>query len=164
MGLDMYLYAKTYMSPFGEESKDAKIIAELSGLDKLAERTHTSLADPEQTGVCVNVSVEMMYWRKANQIHAWFVENIQNGNDDCGTYYVDEGALIDLKNTCDHIIAHPNDAMKMLPPSSGFFFGSSVIDEWYMEQIVYTSKRISEILNIKKDNDMWVDFYYHSSW
>ena len=23
------------------------------------------------------------YWRKANQIHNWFVENVQDGEDDC---------------------------------------------------------------------------------
>lgn len=164
MGLDMYLYAKRYLSPFGEESKDGKIIAEMLGLDKLAERMHTSLTDPEQTSISVNVSVEAIYWRKANQIHAWFVENIQNGNDDCGTYYVDESALIDLKNICDHILEKPDDAMKMLPPSSGFFFGSSEIDERYMDDILHTSTRIAEILKIKQENDIWVDFYYHSSW
>lgn len=27
-------------------------------------------------------------WRKANQIHKWFVDNVQDGNDDCGTYEV----------------------------------------------------------------------------
>jgi len=28
-------------------------------------------------------SKEVGYWRKANQIHNWFVENVQNGEDDC---------------------------------------------------------------------------------
>lgn len=153
MGLDMYLYAKRYFLPYGEEAKDGNVIKDISGLSKFSEDDST-----------VEVIVQAMYWRKANQIHHWFVQNIQGGNDDCGNYYVNDAVLIDLKNICDHIIAHPNDAMKMLPPSSGFFFGSSVVDEWYMEQIVYTSKRISEIFNIKKDSDMWVDFYYHSSW
>ena len=32
----------------------------------------------------VNVDVTCAYWRKANQIHAWFVDNVQQGNDDCG--------------------------------------------------------------------------------
>ena len=153
MGLDMYLYAKRYLSSYGNESKDTGMIKEISGLSKFSEEDSA-----------VEVSVPTMYWRKANQIHRWFVDNVQGGNDDCGTYYVDDSALIDLKNICDHIITHPNDAMKMLPPSSGFFFGSSGIDEWYMNNIVYTSKRISEILSLQKDNTMFVSFYYHSSW
>ena len=28
---------------------------------------------------------EVGYWRKANAIHGWFVRNVQNGKDDCGT-------------------------------------------------------------------------------
>jgi len=35
------------------------------------------------------------YWRKANAIHRWFVENVQRGNDDCGEYNV---SLEDLEN------------------------------------------------------------------
>ena len=31
----------------------------------------------------VKTVIEVGYWRKANQIHNWFVENIQNGIDDC---------------------------------------------------------------------------------
>lgn len=153
MGLDMYLYAKRYFSSYGDESKDGDIIKDISGLRKFSEEDSS-----------VEVGITAMYWRKANQIHRWFVDNVQGGNDDCGTYYVDDSALIDLKNICDHIIAHPGDSMKMLPPSSGFFFGSSEIDDWYMDNIVYTSKRISEILNLKKDDTMFISFYYHSSW
>ena len=29
---------------------------------------------------------EMLYWRKANAIHDWFVDNIQGGEDDCNAY------------------------------------------------------------------------------
>lgn len=40
------------------------------------------------------------YWRKANQIHNWFVENVQNGIDDCKAYEVTEEKLRELLNTC----------------------------------------------------------------
>ena len=40
------------------------------------------------------------YWRKANQIHNWFVNNIQNGEDDCGIYEVTKGELKVLLETC----------------------------------------------------------------
>lgn len=43
------------------------------------------------------------YWRKANQIHNWFVENIQDGIDNCGTYEVTEEQLINLLNTCKEV-------------------------------------------------------------
>ena len=46
------------------------------------------------------------YWRKANQIHCWFVENVQDGIDDCGTYEVTEKQLVELLNTCKEVKAH----------------------------------------------------------
>lgn len=40
------------------------------------------------------------YWRKANQIHNWFVENVQYGNDDCGIYEVTKDQLEELLDLC----------------------------------------------------------------
>lgn len=54
---------------------------------------------------CISVvEEEVMYWRKANHIHAWFVENVQNGQDDCGTYHVPEEKLHELLVVCKHIL------------------------------------------------------------
>ena len=39
---------------------------------------------------------EIGYWRKANQIHKWFVDNVQGGEDDCG--YHDEVTKEVLEN------------------------------------------------------------------
>lgn len=46
-----------------------------------------------------------MYWRKANAIHNWFVQNVQSGNDDCGHYDVSKDDLITLRDLCDIVIA-----------------------------------------------------------
>lgn len=43
------------------------------------------------------------YWRKANAIHNWFVENVQNGEDDCGTYEVNLEQLKELLDTCREV-------------------------------------------------------------
>lgn len=43
-----------------------------------------------------SIMTEIAYWRKANHIHKWFVDNVQYGVDDCGTYEVTEA---DLKKT-----------------------------------------------------------------
>ncbi len=43
------------------------------------------------------------YWRKANQIHKWFVDNVQDGNDDCKTYYVSTEDLEKLLNICKEV-------------------------------------------------------------
>jgi hypothetical protein len=46
----------------------------------------------------------VMYWRKANHIHGWFVDNVQNGDDNCQTYDVSQGDLIKLFDVCEKIL------------------------------------------------------------
>lgn len=43
-------------------------------------------------------------WRKANQIHNWFVQNVQDGVDDCGLYIVAEEDLILLNEICKRVL------------------------------------------------------------
>lgn len=43
-------------------------------------------------------------WSKANQIHAWFVNNIQNEIDDCSYYFVTKDNLLDLKEICEKVL------------------------------------------------------------
>lgn len=52
-----------------------------------------------------SIFTEVGYWRKANHIHAWFVENVQGGNDDCSYYTVTEDNLMDLKEICEKVVA-----------------------------------------------------------
>lgn len=51
-----------------------------------------------------SVDEELMYWRKANQIHRWFVENVQFGTDDCRSYYVHPEKLSELLGLCEKVI------------------------------------------------------------
>ena len=50
------------------------------------------------------VTTQAAYWRKANAIHKWFVDNVQNGEDDCGTYDIDVLTLKKLRNVCRKIL------------------------------------------------------------
>jgi hypothetical protein len=43
------------------------------------------------------------YWRKANAIHKWFVDNIQNEVDDCGDYEVSKEQLEELLEICTKV-------------------------------------------------------------
>ena len=120
MGLDMYLNAKRYVSNYSEA--DAELRGELDKLEPLA-------------GMPINEIVcEAMYWRKANAIHDWFVKNVQNGEDDCGTYYVENEQLQALVDTCKAILADHTLAAELLPTASGFFFGSTDYDDYYYEE------------------------------
>lgn len=47
---------------------------------------------------------EIGCWRKANQIHNWFVQNVQNGCDNCECYEVTKEQLEELKNICEKVL------------------------------------------------------------
>lgn len=44
------------------------------------------------------------YWRKSNAIHKWFVDNVQEGRDDCGSYDVEVEQLRELLDTVDEVL------------------------------------------------------------
>lgn len=106
------------------------------------------------------VIVEVGYWRKANQIHSWFVANVQEGKDDCVTYHVDRDDLAKLKDLCNEVILNPASAESLLPTKSGFFFGSQEYDDYYFQDLKDTIEIIDKALALPEG---W-DIKYHSSW
>lgn len=47
---------------------------------------------------------EIAYWRKANSVHKWLVDNVQGGADDCGYYEVTKDKLEELFKTCNKVL------------------------------------------------------------
>lgn len=142
MGLDMYLKGRRYLW----QNADADIATDIQ----------------RQIGVkyrVTEVSIEAMYWRKANQIHDWFVQNVQNGMDDCERYFVSRTMLEKLLADCQAALDQKDGTI--LPPSEGFFFGSTEIDEDYWDDIERTAAGIS--LALTDLGDDW-DFEYRASW
>ena len=105
---------------------------------------------------------ELGYWRKANAIHKWFVDNVQNGVDDCGEYKVTKEQLIELRDTCNDVLKEPNLAEHLLPTQSGFFFGGTDYGDGYVWDLENTVHIINEILENK--SYCLDDLYYSSSW
>lgn len=125
---------------------------------------------------------EAGYWRKANQIHTWFVKNIQDNNDDCGTYEVTKEKLEELLGIVNEILTVPNEnsdligqynniisptfdrakAEKLLPTASGFFFGDTAYNEGYYYDLKLTRDILEKTLK-ETDFDKQIVFY-HSSW
>ena len=102
------------------------------------------------------------YWRKANAIHKWFVDNCQDGVDECQLSEVTEGKLQELLDACKSVKVDNKLAGDLLPPQSGFFFGSTEIDEWYMQDIDQTIDILSELLDTTDFEKEIV--FYQSSW
>ncbi|MED1125274.1 hypothetical protein [Bacillus atrophaeus] len=105
---------------------------------------------------------EIGYWRKANHIHAWFVDNVQNNVDDCGIYPVSKAQLKKLKGVCQLVLNNMDHAATLLPTQSGFFFGSTDYDEYYKRDVEDTMRILSKAIDETDfDKEMIV---YSSSW
>ena len=102
MGLDMYLErCKKVVFPYIYKDLD-----ELKESEKEDERRLLEFLRPyiKKRGKYVewdSISEEVAYWRKANQIHRWFVDNIQDGEDNCESYEVSKQQLEELLGVCE---------------------------------------------------------------
>ena len=98
MGLDMYLRASKYVSGYEfrgeEEVKEYRRLVRMFGMRKFA--------DPETPSATVEFTVA--YWRKANQIHNWFVEFVQGGEDECNPHLVSRDQLKELRDLCQKVL------------------------------------------------------------
>ena len=170
MGLDMYLYRKERISTI---QKSIKYVDE----NNHEKEIELKEGYPENT-YNLDVVTEAAYWRKANQIHKWFVDNVQDGVDDCREYYVSRGALVKLLEVCKKVKANsklvdkngikviedPTTAKKLLPTCPGFFFGQYEYDESYMYDIDQTIEQLEEIFKKDKTSSWEVSYSYTSSW
>jgi hypothetical protein len=50
------------------------------------------------------IELSTAYRRKANAIHKRFVDNVQDGEDDCKDYYVSKEKLYKLVETCREVL------------------------------------------------------------
>lgn len=168
MGLDMNLTRRTMIYANWEQPNSVKCIVTINNKDI-----------PIDSNAVSAIVEQCTYWRKANAIHKWFVQNVQDGNDDCGDYYVDDDKLRELLQVCKEVMTYKEAVLagnedaratveELLPTQEGFFFGITTYAEHYFEDVEYT---IDELLKILKENKerseiskQPIYMYYHSSW
>ena len=156
MGLDMYLTGKRYMNKLFREEDEQKQTAIQQLFPELADKKgRWGDASPVK-----QVEIEAGYWRKANQIHDWFVKNVQGGEDKCRPHYVSREQLEELKALCQEVLDNRERASELLPTASGFFFGGTDYDEYYFKDLENTVKIVDDCLALPKE---W-EFEYRSSW
>ena len=131
MGLDMYLtrYARhgettpaeieaieSYLDWIEEKGKKSEY-AKGSFREWCGERVAKKLPDQQtiefykqfhkvtKSGLFKAIGEEVAYWRKANAIHRWFVDNVQDGDDDCNYHReVTKEDLESLRDTCIKVL------------------------------------------------------------
>jgi hypothetical protein len=183
MGLDMYLSKQTYVKKWGHEKPEESFDISV----KKGGVTYPNIK-PERVSY---VTEEVAYWRKANQIHGWFVNNCEEITPDV-KYYVTRENLEELLEVCKKVVDVLNgstkstkkvvsgwsggkemmtdidvydteDVLELLPPTQGFFFGSDTIDEWYKKDIEDTIKVLEDELSVPK-NGYGTSYEYYASW
>ena len=164
-------------------------------IDKVIANIHTCYSswDTEKEYGYTDVSDGVAYWRKANAIHNWIIENCADGVDECQIIELTKEnleSLLDAAKTVKKnsklvngtvnngytfengkevpyiqegkVIEDPSVAIELLPTTSGFFFGSTDYDEWYLEDIKSTIEQITKILKTTDFDTEYVS--YHASW
>jgi hypothetical protein len=141
MGLDMYLTGVKYF-------------------DSVKSTEHRKLQEMLNSNYRIeSIKFNIGYWRKVNCIHNWFVTNVQEGVDDCGTYYVSKGDIQKLSYTVWRALNSITPS-EILPTKEGSFFGSTSYDVNYYNDL----KDTKQILEKLKDEKFEGELYYHSSW
>jgi len=96
MGLDMYLTKRLYTKNWNHMKPEE--------LHEITIKKGGVLRTDIETDKISEIIFEVMYWRKANAIHKWFVNNCQDGVDDCRDAYVSREDLQTLYSICYKVL------------------------------------------------------------
>jgi hypothetical protein len=96
MGLDMYLKRHIYVKNWEHTPPEKKF--------KISVIFNNEIYKGVDSDKISYIVEDVAYWRKANQIHNWFVENVQEGVDNCGDYYVSREKLKELVALCKTVV------------------------------------------------------------
>ena len=161
MGLDQYLTAKKYVSKFHYHiDGDASITQEFQDLLPM------DTPDITRYGQFAGITVEypVGYWRKANAIHNFFVQEVGEDVDDCREMFVDRDILVELRSRCADVLKADNmEEMAKevgLETVSGFFFGDTSYDDWYKEDLKLTIEICDHVLALPEEYSL----HYQASW
>jgi hypothetical protein len=155
MGLDMYLDKSLLVSEFDWDKELINKVYDMLGV-----------TDESNNYQHLYIKLPAIYWRKANSIHDWFVQNVQHGQDDCrDDYFVSKRQLVELLAL---VQKQKNAKMgEFLKPTDGFCFGPTDNEERFQEDMKYTEAALErELAFIAKEAKRGRDwtYTYSSSW
>tara|TARA_Y100000004_G_C8807518_1_gene366136 strand:- start:121 stop:672 length:552 start_codon:yes stop_codon:yes gene_type:complete len=183
MGLDMYLEG-SFSTPSYVRPTDADYEARQEGKEIVVKRSQ-ELEDALnaigfQAAPIDHAYNHMTYvfpiitWRKANAIHKFFVDEVQDGNDNCERHYVPRETLHELLDRITTIldiktpVAREMKAEELLPTDiEGCFFGTKDYDDWYYKDLEDTKKTLEKVFEYEENAESgkcFDSFYYQSSW
>jgi hypothetical protein len=164
MGLDMYLEARKYFSKINFRTESNDVLPDYQTIASLFPEDADEFG--ESTGATIDLTIG--YWRKANQIHSWFVRECGGGIDECQRIPVADGKLRELKVVIEYLIdiadlpSVGEEIDKLLPTQSGFFFGSTEIDEYYWHDLTRTLDILNKAIVLEEEHNCSIA--YQASW
>jgi hypothetical protein len=189
MGLDMYLYKKSYVKNWDHMKNENKhkVTVKMGGKNR-----------PDIKSERITYIVEeVAYWRKFNALHGWIVKNCADGVDECQEIHLGVEEIEQLLSTLKKVSGiikvskkkkknvvvgwnAEGDIMEeidvfdcdkkivsLLAPTEGFFFGSTDIDNYFKEDVEDSIKifeGVMDEINKNKENGIYFDYYYQASW
>lgn len=155
MGLDMYIYG-------AKKKKSLDIEAFVKKLNEDEWVEEEMYADRESAN---DTLIELAYWRKAHTIHKWFVDNVQDGVDECFVYIINDDILFKL---LEYIETSIKEVLKIIGPNfkiedhwNGKIYNLTDDMHLYLE-LTNTKELIEKVIQIDKKDD--VHLLYYSSW
>lgn len=140
MGLDQYLTARRYIGCWdhGQES-ERKTYAQIA----------RSVGKPgwiNEGSPHLYVEMSVAYWRKANAIHKWFVDTVQDGEDDCGNYEVSREELSELRQLCQAVLDGSKLAEGIVENGQTWTAGTGTVRNFEPGKIVADPSVAQEVL------------------
>ncbi|MBP6946299.1 MAG: hypothetical protein KBB46_03350 [Candidatus Pacebacteria bacterium] len=181
LGLDQWLYKETYVKNWGHTPEDKRHTVTVTG--PAAEQINFAKVS--------TIKEEVQYWRKANMIHQFFMsgededhaQDVSVSSDQlidlherCAKIIancpLEDGIINNGQSLVDGEWVHNTEpgkvltnvalAEELLPTTSGFFFGSTDYDEYYLADIQETHDMLEELFKQPKWD--YADYTYSSSW
>jgi hypothetical protein len=142
----MYLRARRYVSGYQRINTDAEMNEWERQIDLFQMQDFVTDASPHgYVEFCIG------YWRKAHDVHSWFVRNVQGGVDECQPTRVSREQLEQLRTESLRVLAD----LGHISPDEDSELG------WAKYQYRQTVDQIDKAL--KLDEDHW-EIIYQSSW
>ena len=162
MGLDQYLTAKKYVSKWDYSGGfDSRVITQ-----EFQDLLPMDTPDITKYGQFAGITVEypVGYWRKANAVHNFFVQEVGEDVDDCREMFVHRDVLVELRSRCSDVLKADNTEEMAkevgLETVSGFFFGDTSYDDWYKEDLKLTVEICDFVLALPEEYSL----HYQASW
>lgn len=151
MGLDMYLISLPKI-----EGMDFEEVLLANGRLSEHERNQTEIYEKLKPHIkhfqefdhsWTSLYQDIAYWRKANWIHNWFVENLHAGEDEpVFIVEVTKDQLEELHSLCVKVLMKEDHPSNILPTRPGCFFGNLYYNDFYFREIYETESLLAYLL------------------